>query len=92
MKRETAIKNSIQNYLKTLDNCVFERRDAIGFGYKQGMPDLWCLYEGMHYEIEVKDPSGETSNAQDVQRRRIEKAGGIYILAMSVDDVKDIIK
>lgn len=92
MNRETPIKESIQKYLKTLKHCVVDRRDAIGVNYKKGMPDLWCVKDGIHYEIETKDPLGDTSIMQDKQKIKLEDAGCVYILAKSLDDVRNIIK
>ena len=92
VKNEAAIKRKICKYLDTLTNCYWERRNAAGFNYKKGIPDLWCLYKGVHYEIETKDPNGDTSVMQDKYKIILENAGCVYILAKSLEDVKNIIK
>ena len=66
-----------------------QRREAAGFNYKKGLPDIYCVYKGKHIEIEVKDPKGETSVMQDKQKILLENAGAIYILAKDVNDVKE---
>lgn len=89
---EARVKRQICAYLKSLQNCHWERRNAVGLNYKKGIPDLWCVHNGKHYEIEVKDIHGTTSVMQDKYRRILQDAGCIYILAMKVEDVKNIIK
>ena len=63
MTPEKEIQNSIMSYFKKLkasgiDNYV-ERRQAGGFAYKMGLPDLWVVIFGKHIEIEVKRPGGQ---------------------------------
>ena len=91
MRRENPIQTKIRVYLESLENSIVERREAGGFSYKKGRPDLWCVYKGKHYEIEVKDPKGDTTIMQDKQKIKLEKAGCIYILAKTLDDVRKVI-
>lgn len=44
------------------------------------------------FGIEVKDPQGKPSAIQLAQGARIKKAGGHFIIAKSLQDVKDYIK
>ena len=95
MADEAYVKSKICNYLDELKEkkiCYWERRNAVGFNYKKGIPDLWCVVRGVHYEIETKDVTGETSVMQDKQKVKLENAGCVYILAKSLQDVKNIIK
>ena len=46
----------------------------------------------MFFGIEVKDPEGEPSALQLAQGVRIKKAGGHFLVAKSVQDVKDYIE
>ncbi len=89
---EDNVKDPILKYLKNLPNCFVQRREAGGFSYKKGIPDIYCVYKGIHYEIETKDLDGETSIMQDKQRIILENAGCVYILAKSLEDVTSIIK
>lgn len=46
---------------------------------------------GQIYGIEVKAPKGAQSDFQRAWQAEFEKAGGIYILARSLDEVKKIL-
>ena len=47
---------------------------------------------GWFFGIEVKDPDGEPSALQLAQGIRIKKAGGHFLVAKSLQDVKDYIE
>ena len=53
-----------------------------------GIADIVGLIKpwGVHLEIEVKAPRGRQLPSQIAHARRISEAGGIYILARSVDE------
>lgn len=67
---------------------AFKRDDGhfYRFGAK-GSPDIVCVLEGRFIGIEVKGPTGRQSDDQIEFQRRLEEAGGRYILARSIDDV-----
>lgn len=95
MTPEKEVQNAIISYFKNLrdkgiDNYV-ERRQAGGFSYKIGLPDLWVIIQGRHIEIEVKQANGNLRATQEKWAKRFEQLGVIYICAKSVDDVKDVI-
>lgn len=52
-----------------------------------GAPDIVCVVNGQYVGIEVKAPRGKQSEHQMEFQRRLEAAGGRYILAYSIDDV-----
>ncbi len=52
-----------------------------------GSPDVFAVKSGIIYGIEVKSKIGKQSPAQAEFQLGFEKAGGIYILARSLDDV-----
>lgn len=55
-----------------------------------GQADISGIMDnGRRLEIEVKSPSGRRSPAQDRYAAMIQKFGGLYILARSVDDVRN---
>ncbi len=54
---------------------------------KRGTPDILACIEGRFVAIEVKAPRGRLSKVQEVQLAKIERAGGITIVARSVDAV-----
>ena len=55
MTPEKKVQNSIMDYLKQLDKdglpVMVERRQAGGFSYKMGIPDLYAVVNGYHLEI-----------------------------------------
>jgi len=53
-----------------------------------GSPDIFCLSKGLLYGIEVKSPTGKLSDHQQAFKREMEAAGGVYLLARSLDDVQ----
>lgn len=96
MTPEKEIQNSIMSYFKKLkasgiDNYV-ERRQAGGFAYKMGLPDLWVVIFGKHIEIEVKRPGGQPRATQEKWARRFTEMGAIYICADAVSDVANIVE
>lgn len=54
-----------------------------------GAADLTgILKDGRRLEIEVKSPTGKQSKEQAAYQRMIERFGGVYVLARSVEDVE----
>lgn len=78
MTPEKAVQTKIINFLKTIPGLIYERRQAGGFNYRAGLPDLWFLYKGIHCEVEVKAPGGEPSSLQLKQERSFLNAGAKY--------------
>lgn len=58
-----------------------------GDPFNVGMPDIICVIQGRFVGIEVKFAFGRQSPEQCDWQRRIERAGAIYILARSWEDV-----
>jgi hypothetical protein len=52
-----------------------------------GVPDIICVIKGQFVGIEVKAPKGKQSEHQKEFQRKIEAAGGRYVLAHSLEDV-----
>jgi hypothetical protein len=52
-----------------------------------GSPDIVCVINGQYVGIEVKGAKGRQSDNQKEFQRRLEAAGGKYVLAYSLDDV-----
>lgn len=53
-----------------------------------GQPDIFAIIQGRFVGIEVKTVVGKQSKDQKNWQRNCERAGGLYILARSVDDVR----
>lgn len=96
MKTESQILRSISEYFKQLKLHGYpvhiERRQAGGFNYKSGIPDLFVVYNGYHIEIETKTEIGELRSMQEIYKKYFENINVIYICARSLDDVKKIMK
>ena len=96
MTPEDRVKSAIRKYLDDLKQSsggqlFWDARQAGGFCYKKGIPDLWCVYKGVHYEIEVKAPGGHRTPLQEKFQTILQKAGCVYIVADCVEDVKNLI-
>ena len=82
--KEKAIENEIKEYITSLGGLCYTIHG--GDLYQEtGIPDLLCCWG------EVKDPGGKPSAIQLAQGARIKKAGGHFIIAKSLQDVKDYV-
>lgn len=90
-RNEKQIENEIKQYIKECGGLSYKIHG--GDLYQEtGIPDLLCCLKGLFFGIEVKDPGGKPSAIQLVQGARIKKAGGHFLIAKSVQDVKDYIE
>lgn len=96
MTPEKRVQNNIVAYLKRLENegmpIFVERRQAGGFSYKMGIPDLYAVINGFHLEIEVKAPGGELRPMQEKYKEKCKQKNIAYVCADNLDVVKDITK
>ncbi len=83
---ETAIKKEITQFLQYKNYFVFPILQSLG-AYK-GIPDLIACKNGATLFIEVKTVNGRQSEYQKHFQYCIEKAGCIYILARSSEDLE----
>lgn len=89
-RNEKAIENEIKKYITDCGGLCYKIHG--GDLYQEtGIPDLLCCWGGLFFGIEVKDPGGKPSTIQLAQGARIKKAGGHFIIAKSLQDVKDYI-
>lgn len=88
MTPEKRIQNKIIDFLKTIPNLQYERRQAGGFNYKAGAPDLWFVYCGRHVEIEVKAPGGFATGLQLIAEQKYRSAGALYWRGESFESFK----
>lgn len=58
---------------------------------KPGDPDLISCVDGRFLAVEVKAPYGRQSDIQAIRQREIERAGGVYALVRSMDDLESAI-
>lgn len=57
-----------------------------------GHPDIIALHHGIFLGIEVKRPGKKPTGIQNKRARDIQAAGGIAIIATSLDDVIEALK
>ena len=95
MTPEKEIQNAIINYFTLLRNSGFdnyvERRQAGGFAYKMGLPDLWAIIFGKHIEIEVKAPGKQARATQEKWAKRFKQMGVEYICTDNANDVVELV-
>ena len=97
--RERDIMRIILDYLKVhrifhfrLNTGAFKaayngKQRLVRFG-TLGAPDIVAIINGRFVAIEVKGPEGFQSQHQVEFQHECEKAGGVYVLARSVEDVQ----
>ena len=92
MTPEKCVQSAIMAYLASLQKAgepiFFERRQAGGFSYKEGIPDLYAVYNGIHIEIEVKAPGGHLRTMQEKFRDRCSKIGIEWTCVNNVENFK----
>ena len=95
--KEKDIQNAILHYLQLRwhfhwrnNTGAFkaEHGSFVRFG-TPGSPDIFVLKDGLLIGIEVKTPEGRVSKDQEAFGKRMELAGGKYLVARSVEDVMD---
>lgn len=93
MTPEKIVQNKILNYLHLLKEeglpLFYERRQAGGFSYKMGIPDVYAVYNGKHIEIEVKAPGKQLRPMQIKFKDMCERNNTKYICVDNIDDFKD---
>lgn len=100
---ESIVKKSIVAYLSFIPNCeifpvstvgVYDAaqkrfRKSVG---RIGTPDLLLCYRGVFVGIEVKSKTGRLTDEQKEIGACIESAGGVWGVAKSMEDVREILK
>jgi len=56
---------------------------------ESGLPDITVVYKGVYVGIEVKTPTGRLTKDQKLMHKKMDKAGARYIVARSINDVKE---
>lgn len=87
---ESLIKSDIKDYLR--QKGVFWSMVTGGPYSKVGDPDMVTCYRGRYLAIEAKTYSGTMSAAQKIRMHQILRAGGVFICARTVDDVRQEIE
>jgi hypothetical protein len=85
---EAVLKKAIKDYVEQRGG--FWSSVQGGAGSKIGDPDLVICYRGRYIGVEGKTYEGTQSDWQKIRMKQIRAAGGLYILARSVEDVADV--
>lgn len=96
MTPEKMIQSKIISYLSKLADeghpIFYERRQAGGFAYKKGLPDIYIVYNGKHIEVEVKRKDGQLSPMQETWARRFKQLSITHYIADDVEMFKQFMK
>lgn len=65
-----------------------EKGHYVRFGAKGAGDIIGCTPKGRHLEIECKYGANKQSEAQLQRQQEVERRGGLYIVAYSVDDLE----
>lgn len=94
--KEQKVQNNIEAYLRSLQKqnkpIFFEKRQAGGYTYKKGMPDMYIVVNSKHIEIEIKKHNGKASSMQLAWKKKLKELYNIdsYIVDR-VEQVEKII-
>lgn len=88
---EKSVEDEIKAYIKACGGLCYKIHGGDLY-QESGIPDLLCCWGGLFFGIEVKDPQGKPSAIQLAQGARIMKAGGHFLVAKSLQDVKDYVE
>ena len=89
--REKELENEIKKFIREQGGLPYKIHG--GDLYQEtGIPDILACWRGLFFGIEVKRPGEKPSAIQLAQGLRIKKAGGHFLVAYSLQDVKDYIK
>ena len=95
MANEAKLQKDCIKYLEQLEKqghpLLHFRRDTSAINYRNGLPDIWCVVNGHHLEIEFKDPDGKPSSLQLVWERKFKLANTPYLRTSSFDEFKNFI-
>ena len=90
MTPEGRIKKELRRYLSDIG--AFWSNVQGGPGSKPGDPDMVICYEGRYIGIEAKTRDGKQSEIQRLRQGEIQRAGGLYWVIRSLDELKERIK
>lgn len=93
---EKQIQNNIIKYLHNLETqgypIFYQRREAGGFSYKKGIPDLYAVINGIHLEIEVKTEDGKLSIMQEKFRDKCKRINICWCCIRNLKEFKNFLK
>ena len=89
--REKTVETKIKDYL--FSKGIYHFKVHGSKFMPVGIADIICCFNGSFLAIEVKRPGAknEQSEQQKVHERNITKAGGVYLLVDSLEEVVDFV-
>jgi hypothetical protein len=92
---EFRIQQLILRQIKDRFPRVYVARTGVDFGstvaLPPGYPDITLIVKGRFVGVEVKSRRGRQGAEQKKQQALIEAAGGLYVIARSLDDVLEVL-
>jgi len=85
--KESAINRKIQRLLADKGAYVVKTIAT----NRAGVPDILACLDGKFIAIEGKTATGVVSRLQEAHLRQIKAAGGVAVVAKSVDEVRDLL-
>ncbi|ROL55831.1 VRR-NUC domain-containing protein [Bacteroidetes/Chlorobi group bacterium Naka2016] len=85
--KEQTLQSQIIRYLSSIGAYVVK----VTMANRSGVPDIICCVDGRFIAIEVKTNSALTS-LQKLNLVRIQRAGGIGVVAYRLGDVQDLVR
>lgn len=89
-QQETKLQKDIQAYLASIGAYKFKVHGEIFM--RAGIPDIIVCLKGRFIGLEAKDGNNKPSELQLAHGRQIIKAGGIFGVVYSVDEVKELLR
>lgn len=89
MTPESKLKRALKDLLN--ERGAYWCAVAEGAYAKPGDPDIIACYKGTFIGIEAKTYEGTQSEWQKLREKMIVRAGGMYLLVRSVDDVAEVL-
>ncbi len=86
--KEQVLQAKIQKYIKAIGGYVIKTITS----NRAGIPDLLCCVKGRFIGIEVKAQQNKPSPLQLANITMIEAAGGLGLVAHSVEEVKNYLE
>lgn len=86
---EAEVLSQVKAYLQVTGWLVMRIHQSLGS--HRGLPDLICLKDGKTIYIECKGQraGAKLSGPQEVMRQDIERHGGVYMVARSIEDIEN---
>lgn len=95
---EKVLQGKVISHLKALKKqgvpIFWEKRQAGGFNYKKGLPDIYIVLNGRHIELELKTPNKTKfiRPEQLMRMREFELMGVPVLVSNDLEEIKTFIR